>query len=357
MSLWNKFVSRGRVRSVAKRLAADPTARNYITLANELARQGDLREVQKICKEGLSAHPGNAELKRIIERVQTMEREGRMRELQRLLQDCPRPALWREACDILLESGRFSRAEDLANDWHNRAKDVEAILYRARARADRFYSDRRREDALVAFDLFDQAPQDEATFRCRLELALKIGAWAEARKIVARLLEIHPGDPDLEARFRNLMAQADGDRSIDQALRDVERSGSFTDDESTQADAEGRRSGSGAVRPTLQALADVDGVQAAFYVRGGTALVQGPRGATAERCARSMREVLQCTRNATRKLGLGQPLEVVLEGDFGNVACVPGNLGSSALWTSRAMTARERTALHDLAGCTDLETE
>jgi len=114
---------------------------------------------------------------------------------------------------------------------------------------------------------------------------------------------------------------------------------------------------SGSIRPLLQALACEPGVQAALYARGATALVQGPKGATAERTARSVREVVLKSRTAARRLGLGQVQEVQLEGEFGTLLIAPGELGAGAVWCAGSALPRE--ALFDLVaageGCEDYE--
>ena len=61
----------------------------------------------------------------------------------------------------------------------------------------------------------------------------------------------------------------------------------FIDDDSAGSD-----SANLAVRPILQKLGAETSVRAALYLRGGTALVQGPHGATADRTARAVREVV-----------------------------------------------------------------
>ena len=351
MSLLNNILSGGRLRACSKQVAQNPSAKNYARLANELARRGNYREVVRTCEEGLELNPNDPELTRLIRRVAAIEREGRMRELLSLLSSSPRPALWRETCDLLIESGRFPRAEEVATDWHKRTGDGEAVLYRARARSERFFADRRSEDGRVAYQLClaarDQMPDDERVLRLRAKLGMRCGAWADLRKTLARLLELRPGDPSLEARFRTVIARGDETRTIEQALHDVEMTGLLEDDAPVEDRAEGNTSG---VRPVLQKMTDGEGIQAAFFVRGGTALVQGPKGATAERCARAMRDMIQATRSAARRMGLGQATELMIEGDFGHVVCVPRETGSAALWADRTISSREQDLLRDLAG-------
>lgn len=350
MSILDRWLSHGRTRTAAKRLARDPSARHYADLAQEHAVQNDLDLALKIAEEGLRAYPGDAELKRLEARTRQVRLEGKTRELQMELRVAPRPALWRELSEILLEAGRVARAEEVASDWFQATRSGEAQYYRARARCERFFADRRRDDGRLAYEFITSAEallsQDARPLRLHLQLASRVGAWADARRSLARLLEILPGDPNLEARFRTVLSLADGSKTFDQALRDVERSGRLVDDE-----PEAERANTGAsVRPMLQSLAREPGVQAAFYVRGGTALVQGPKGATAERTARGVREIVGSCRTAARRLGLGQAFEVRVEGSFGTLLVAPGELGSGALWCTGDITRQHEEALRDLAG-------
>lgn len=357
MSLFHRILSQGRARNAAKRLAKDPSARHYAELVQEYAVSGHLEHALKIASEGLKAYPGDSELKRLADRSRQMLREGRTRELQQELKTAPRPALWRELCEILLESGRVARAEELATEWFQNANSGEAQYWRARARSERFFADRRRDDGRLAFELVASAqellPGDPRPIRLELELASHCGAWTEARRALARLLELSPGDPTLEARFRTVVTLAQKSKTLDQALRDVEKSGCLADEprpiDGVASGAEESQGSAGGVRPMLQALARENGVQAAFYVRGGTALVQGPKGATAERTARGVREIVSSCRTAARRLGLGQAQEVRLEGSFGTLLVAPGEIGSGALWCVGGVTRRQEEGLRDLA--------
>ncbi|MCA8981669.1 MAG: hypothetical protein H6831_04880 [Planctomycetes bacterium] len=343
-----RILSSGKARAAIKRLSEEPSARNYLALGQLHATAGKLGEVERVCLEGLEAYPDNAELKRLLARARQLRREDRTRELQAQLKVSPRPALWKELCEIHLESGRVARAEEVADEWFFATEDGEAMLMRAMARCDRFFADRRRDDGRRAHELIHEAiellPGDKRPLRLLLDLTSRAGAWQNARSAIARLLELSPGDPALEARFRTVMALAERCGDFDQALRAVERSGRLADED---PEAE-RRATSGSVRPMLQELAAQDGVRGAFYVRGGTALVQGPRGATAERTARGVREVIQASRTAARRLGLGQPEEIRAEGDFGSLLARPGSTGASALWTQDGPTNKQTAKLDEL---------
>ena len=90
--------------------------------------------------------------------------------------------------------------------------DGESKYYVARVHAERFFSDRRKDDGSRAFELAmeanSQLRNDPRPLQLQLELTSRTGAWQEARKIIARLLEIMPGDPDLadlSARARALL--------------------------------------------------------------------------------------------------------------------------------------------------------
>ena len=332
MSFLKRLLSHGRVRSAAKRLSDDPSPKSYSDLAQEHAVHGEFEDALSVAEEGMKLHASDGELKRVHERIRQMSLEGRMRELTQQLKSAPRPAVWSELCQILVESGRVARAEDTAIEWYQSAKHPEAQYWRARARVERFFADKRRDDGRLAFELISAAeemlPSDPRPHRLRLQIASRCGAWTDARRALARLLELQPGDPALEARFRTVATLAEKARTVDQALREVEKTGRLVDEEP----ADMRELPTGDVRPLLQNLARESGVRGVFYVRGATALVQGPKGPTADRMARGVREVVGSCRSAARRLGLGQALEVTLEGDFGTLELRPDEAASAAVW-------------------------
>lgn len=350
MSILHRWLSSGRVRAAQKRLAKDPAAQAYAELAQEHAVLGDLSAVLHVAGEGLKLYPSDVELKRLLDRARSLQLDGRMRELQQELRVAPRPALWKELAELLLASGRCARAEEVAIEWHRATKSAEANCVRARARAERFFADKRREDGRLAWELATACEAalagDPAPLVIKLDIATRVGAWGDARRLLARLLELRPGDPALEARFRAADARVDGAKTLEQALREVERSGSLDGDTAEARPAGPRRS----VRPLLQSLSSADVVEAAFYVRGATALVQGKRGATAERTARGVRDVVASCRSAARRLGLGSANEVCIEGDFGTLLVSPSENGSAALWTKGAATRAQLEGLRELVG-------
>ena len=276
-----------------------------------------------------------------------------MRDLKRQLQEAPRPALWREMCKSLLHAGQLARAEECCQEWLAKGGEPEAVLMLAHVRLERFFADRNREEGRRALEALDRArqllPRDPRHWRLRLQFACRIGAWEEARQSAVRLLELEPGDPALEARFRTLQSRAPGSPDVEQALREIERTGVFRGE--NDSDGERGRGGLRNVRPVLKSLAAARGVHAALYVRGGTALVQGPRGASAERTARAVRSIVQTGRSTARRLGLGQISQVVVESEHGGTLSVAaGEMDAGALWCKGQLSRGQERALKDLAG-------
>ncbi len=358
MSFVRRILSGSRLRPLRRALVDSPSPRSYAALAAEHVRMGEMEDAERVAREGLGLFPASVELARLADRSRAMEAEGRTRELYRELRDAPRAAVWRELCGILLDSGRIARAEECAQDWFNATGDGNAQLARGQARCERFFTDRRRDDARLALELIDSAekllPRDARPLRLRMSLYLRVGAMADARKVIGQLLELEPGDSLLEARFRSLGTLVDPSPTLDQALRQVEKTGRLVDEDAVEK--EGQASASD-IRPVLKDMCNEPGVRGAVYVRGATALVQGPRGATAERTARAVREVVQKSRTAARRLGLGQALEVTLEGDFGHLLVCSGEMGASALWSTRQPTARVRQKVVELSALTGTSTE
>ena len=362
MRILQGWLASGRVRAAKKRLAENPSGRRYAELAQEYALLKDLDRAVKVVEEGIAAFPADAELRRMSAMFKQLALEDRTRALARELESAPRPALWREMCELLLEGGRLARAEEAAAQWFQTTQDGEAQYYRARARAERFFADRRRDDGRLAYELTDAAEKlmegDPRPLDLRAQIAARAGAWGEARRDLTRLLEITPGDQALEARFRMAVAMFDGPKTIDQAFREVERSGRLADEPRDRdpkapivdsAEGDQPMASPSRARPLLQQIARIPGIQAAFYLRGSTALVQGPKGPTAERTARTVREILNVSRSAARRLGLGHAGEVRIEGDHGTLLLLPGDLGSGALWISGEVNRRHEDAVKELS--------
>jgi len=361
LRLIQRWLASGKVRSASRRLADDPNARHYAELAQLYAMQGSLNDALEVSTEGLRAYPKDVELRRLFDRTRQMLREGRTRELTQDLASNPRPAVWRELVELMLEDGRIPRAEEVASEWFQATKSAEAIYWRARARAERYFVDRTREDGRVALELAQQArdatPSDERPLRLLLEILCRVGAWSDARRILARLLELCPGETYLEARFRTVASLVASSKDLDACLREVERTGRFADENEEAANGAPQNAGL-TVRPLLQSLTREKGVLASFYVRGQTALVQGPRGYTAERTARGVGEILSASRQAGRKLGLGQALEVRLEGTFGTLVMAPGEMGAGAVWMDGTQLSRKlEQGLRDLSSMTGVSRE
>ena len=349
MSLFSRITSHNRVRKAAQKLGLEPSASNYAALAREHVVAGNIQEVLRVCTEGLEIFPDNAELKRLAHRARQLQLDSRLRTLHRDLVISPRPALWRELIELYLEAGRASKAEESAESWYRQTKDGEALYYRARVRGELFFTNRRAEDGRLAYDLAEQAltelRSDLRPLQLQFEITRRCGAWHEARTIVARLLEVMPGNPELESRFRAVQANCEHSLSLDRALAQVERTGNFVDDMK-------RTKGSsphGAVRPMLQELGAEEEVRAVVYLRGGTALVQGPHGPTADRTARMVRELVHSARAAARRMSLGLPIDVLLEGDFGSLQITPGDHGAAALWCQGAVKRAHQDVLTSLA--------
>ena len=353
MKFVQRLVSKNRVRSARQDLARDPSPLRYVQLARECAAAGMVRDARRVCEEGLAAYPGSTELKRMFQRARRIEADERLRELRHELTEAPRPALWREICELLVETGQLQEARENAERWIEVSEggDADARVVLARTLVDLFHSELSRRSGSAALEALDglqeDYPRDPRGWQLRLRLTSSLGAWREARRACAQLLGLRPGDPELEARFRTLDSMSDGSPTCEEALRNVERTGELADEKRAAGTA---GSAVADVRPALRRLAAEPSVHAAFYVRGGTALVQGTKGATAERSARAVRSVLQASRGAARRLGLGQVHRVELEGSFGTLTVAPGEMDAGAVWCKGALPATTERGLLGLAG-------
>jgi len=350
MKFFTRLLSMGRIHRAKRALAADPNPRNYMALAQQYALASRTSDAQRVCSEGLTAFPENIALLRFLQRAKRAEREARLAQLHRDLAVAPRASHWRELCEILIESDELTRAEEEITRWLARDQDPEARYLLARVLLARYFADRGREQGRAALAALEQAiehlPGDLRPLRAKLDFLTKIGAWREARDCAARCLAVEPGTLELEGRYRTLSARADEAPTLERALFEVEQSGRLVGQD---GDADARVS-AGSVQSLLRELSHQADVEAVLYVRGATALVQGPKGATAERTARSVQNILSGSRSTARRLGLGQLFQVQLEGSFGTLLIAPGEQDAGAILCSGPVGRSREEMLLGMAG-------
>ena len=103
------------------------------------------------------------------------------------------------------------------------------------------------------------------------------------------------------------------------------------------------------VRPGLQALVACGEGLCASYHRGGTALVQGMTGATADRTARGVRDLTRAARTGVRRLGLGPLRGVRVIGEHGDLAIRSGGVAAAAAIGPGELPAAALESLETLA--------
>ncbi|MFT4646929.1 MAG: hypothetical protein ACI87O_001551 [Planctomycetota bacterium] len=356
MSFLSNLTSKKRIRTALRRLGQDGSAENYIAVAREHVVVGNLQDILRVCSEGLTLHVGNVELMRIAERARQLQLDSRINFLRKDLTLSPRPALWRELCDVLLECGRLGRAEETAEQWSKQSGGGESVYYRSRARASLFANSCRAADGKAAWDFAMAAvremPGDTRPLEVQYDVASSVGAWADARKVLARILEISPGHPQHEQRFRDASQRVHDSKSLRAGLSEAEATGHLVDSADT-----GKSQSNVAIRPMLKRLGNDLDVKAVVFQKGGTALVQGLHGGTADRTARAIREVGMATRAGARRIGLGRSVEVSIEGDFGSLVIALGTTGAAACWNRTYMKAEHTQALHCIAGTAGMHLE
>jgi tetratricopeptide (TPR) repeat protein len=350
MNLFQRLLSIGRIRQARRALAANPSPRGYLALAQLYTVVGRITDAQRVCVEGRAAFPDNMQLARFHKRTRRAEREASIARLRRELAEAPRAGLWRELVEVLIDSDELTRAEVELGRWLERDQDAEAHYLLARVRMARFFADRGRDQGRLALASIEEAirllPGDARPLRARLEFLSRIGAWKDAADAAGKLLALEPGALELEGRYRTLSARAAEAPTVERALHFVEQTGQLADDSCASEPARRR----GNVQPLLHELAKDPEVQAALYVRGATALIQGLKGATAERTARAVQAVLGGSRSASRRLGLGQVFQVQLEGHFGTLSIAPGENDAGAILTRGALGRTREEALLSMAG-------
>jgi hypothetical protein len=337
VSILGRIFRGQRHRSAARLVALDPSAENYLALARESVVSGEHNRVEAICHEALDLHPGHSELVQMARRAARMRLDARVRDLEADLLVGARPALWSELFDAHMEAGRFSRASDVARRWGKAGGGGEALHLESCGALGAFFGGGVREDGQLAWDLGQRAaeamPRDPRPLESLVALTGRVGAHAERRTLLARLLELCPGKPELEAAFRESSQQSDSAPGFVQALADSTRRGALDQEPRGVQSVEQTKPTRGrSVRGLLKNIARREGVHCATYQQGGTALVQGLSGPVADRTARAIRESVRKTRELTTRVGLGPMTSLTVEGAHGTLVMSSGTLGLGAAW-------------------------
>lgn len=314
------------------------------------ALAGDPAAGVELCREALKRFQGDHTLQRLLVSVRQAERTARMSRLKAELETAPCPDAYRELCELMLKRGEAAATLEHVGRWRKIDDSGEPLYFEAAAFGELYFGNHLSRDGMRAFQLAAEAGKvrkdDPRPFRLQFEIARRCGAWEDARIALARLLDIMPGNRLIEGRFRGVMANCASSRSLSKALADVERTGRFLGDEIEVGGVLDRDS----VRPGLLELAGRDDVHVAFFLRGNTALVQGAQGATADRSARAVRDVLSVTRSSSRKLLLGAPQELRCEGSGGSLFLKAGESGTAAVWAARSLTGTSSRLMNELVG-------
>ena len=327
-------IRRGRVRRASRAVARDASAANYAALARAAAGQHE--DAIRTCSEALELHPQSGELQRIARGARAEQQRVRTARLRNeTLAVSPRAALHRELCELLLEVGDAQGALETAQRWSSQTQDPEATYFAAAAHAEFFFDGRRSQDGMAAFRSAEKCaralPGTSAPCACSSRSPGAAGPWEDARWALARLLELMPGNPLLEARFRRVLANCAHSKPLQRAAR---RRGA-------DRSVPGRRGGGG--RGLRSRVPATDAQAAGVGARGSRGVLPSwQHGSRARRSSRrptaqrAVREVLQVSRASARRMALGRALEIRVEGSFGALTLMPGSLGASAAWSSHS---------------------
>ena len=157
MNIVRKLMAKSRLRRARKDLSRNPSPMSYTSLAQEYARMGMAQNAVDLCVEGLKLFPSNTLLSRLADRAKRVALEARMSDLRQELNDAPRPALWSEMCDLLLELGQQARADQVAQEWVDGQSSADSLLMLSRVRVERFFEDRGRGLGFAALEALDMS--------------------------------------------------------------------------------------------------------------------------------------------------------------------------------------------------------
>jgi hypothetical protein len=223
--------------------------------------------------------PDSAELKKL----RTVARRGvdraRTDELRARIEKNPSNRLYGELVAILAESGDAGSLHATCEEWSVRfPHDAGPFLWLGQSCLQSFYRSLASRDGIEAVAALERAiglePKQVRARVLLAELFYRVGATQRART----LLDAVPSEGD-DSELQNLRRQGAAARSlgsdVEELLRSAEDNGLLPNAPPTAAVASRGDDGIAAIRDSLAAIAEMEGVEKAAYIRGTRALVKG----------------------------------------------------------------------------------
>ncbi|MBM3975203.1 MAG: hypothetical protein FJ301_14005 [Planctomycetes bacterium] len=318
------------LKRLEQRVRKEPAPNTFVDLGQAHISLGMHDKAERIAEDGLALFPSAIELRHLLECARRGGRRKRADELQTKLRRGPSPKLYEELAALHVEINDRVGLQQTCHEWSLRFPgDPGSWHALAQAHLVDFYRDLSACEGADAVRCLDRAlclqPDDRRSLRLFGALLYRIGAVRLAEARVQRLVRLDPADAEAAALLRHLGGLEDMGDDVAQLLDDVQRAGALRHPAPSVAARAPEPSLAG-VREGLTAVAGIDGVAKAAFIRGSKALVKGDIRDGRDAFLRVARVVAKAGQRFSRRLDLGTANKTVVEGPFGVVCvCVYGD--------------------------------
>jgi hypothetical protein len=342
------------LRRLEARVREEPSPSTFVDLGQVFLNLDMPERALQAADDGLLLFPDSADLKKL----RTFARRGvdrsRIDELRSRLNKNPTNRLYGELVSILSESGDAGALHATCEEWSVRfPQDTGPWVWLGQFHLQAFYRSIAARDGVEAVSCLERAiGLDSEQVRPRVllaELLYRIGATQRART----LLDAVPPDGD-DTELQNLRQKVASTRplgnDVERLLQSAEENGllpnapPIADSATTRGD-----DGIGAIRDALAAIAEMDGVQKAAYIRGTRALVKGDIKDGKDPFLRTVRVIAKAGHRYSRRLDVGSFKRGVIQGPFGVLCiCCYGEVLAAVQCTSTSPTDRILAELQEV---------
>lgn len=313
------------LRRLEARVREEPSPSTFVDLGQVFLNLDMQERALQAAEDGLLLFPDSAELKKL----RTVARRGvdraRTDELRARIEKNPSNRLYGELVAILAESGDAGSLHATCEEWSVRfPHDAGPFLWLGQSCLQSFYRSLASRDGIEAVAALERAiglePKQVRARVLLAELFYRVGATQRART----LLDAVPSEGD-DSELQNLRRQVAAARSlgsdVEELLRSAEDNGLLPNAPPTAAVASRGDDGIAAIRDSLAAIAEMEGVEKAAYIRGTRALVKGDIKDGKDPFLRTVRVVAKAGHRYSRRLDVGSFKRGVIQGPFG-VLCI-----------------------------------
>lgn len=332
MKIWKEL------RELEQRARELPSPSTFVDLGQVYINLDMHEKAQRVAEDGLALFPKSTELRQLLEFARTGLRKQRAAELRAKATRWPSPKIYRELAEVQLELGDAKALSATCQEWTVRfPDDAGAWLIMGQARLLGFYRDLAAREGVEAVRCLEKAAtmndDDAQCHRLLGEVLYRIGAVGRSLAHLRAVARLCPEDAETRRLMQYVGGLVDQGEDVARLLKEAEEHGSLMHPSmaAAQPNAQGDEQISRA-RDGLAAVAELEGVRKATFIKGSKALVKGEIRDGRDPFLRIVRVIAKSAHRFARRLDIGNASKSVVDVDGGHVCvCVYGDVLAAVL--------------------------